>query len=235
MNTSFRMFLTLLLFGCSVQAQPPKSMGSSDPEAKKILDAVSAKFKTFKSVQSKFTLKIENSSNKVMGTKSGTVYMKGTKYRINVTGQEIFCDGSNVWTVDKAAKEITINKLDPSNNTITPQKLFTNFYDKDFLYKLNSDAKGVQEIELTPKVPSQDINANPLIPTKEKVKATQSATSAAFQPTAPAALPPTYTTPPPPPPSTSVPGSTAVPTPSASVTTVDPVPTHTAVPSPTSW
>ena len=150
MNTSFRMFLTLLLFGCSVQAQPPKSMGSSDPEAKKILDAVSAKFKTFKSVQSKFTLKIENSSNKVMGTKSGTVYMKGTKYRINVTGQEIFCDGSNVWTVDKAAKEITINKLDPSNNTITPQKLFTNFYDKDFLYKLNSDAKGVQEIELTP-------------------------------------------------------------------------------------
>lgn len=150
MNTSFRMFLTLLLFGCSVQAHPPKSMGSSDPEAKKILDAVSAKFKTFKSVQSKFTLKIENSSNKVMGTKSGTVYMKGTKYRINVTGQEIFCDGSNVWTVDKAAKEITINKLDPSNNTITPQKLFTNFYDKDFLYKLNSDAKGVQEIELTP-------------------------------------------------------------------------------------
>ncbi len=92
-----------------------------------------------------------------------------------------------------------------------------------------------EEIELTPKVPSQDINANPLIPTKEKVKATQSATSAAFQPTAPAALPPTYTTPPPPPPSTSVPGSTAVPTPSASVTTVDPVPTHTAVPSPTSW
>ena len=44
----------------------------------------------------------------------------------------------------------TISKLDPSNNTITPQKLFTNFYDKDFLYKLNSDAKGTQEIELTP-------------------------------------------------------------------------------------
>ncbi|HMU10564.1 MAG TPA: outer membrane lipoprotein carrier protein LolA [Ferruginibacter sp.] len=134
----------------TIAAQPPKSMGSSDPDAKKILDAVSARFKTFKAVQSKFSLKIENSSNKVMGNKSGTVFMKGTKYRINVTGQEIFCDGSNVWTVDKAAKEVTISKLDPSNNTITPQKLFTNFYDKDFLYKLNSDAKGIQEIELTP-------------------------------------------------------------------------------------
>lgn len=134
----------------TLSAQPPKGMGSNDPDAKKILDAVSAKFKSFKTVQSKFSLKIENSSNKLVGSKAGTVYMKGTKYRINVTGQDIFCDGSNVWTVDKAAKEITISKLDPSNNTITPQKLFTNFYDKDFLYKLNSDAKGVQEIELTP-------------------------------------------------------------------------------------
>ena len=47
-------------------------------------------------------------------------------------------------------KEITLTKIDVSNNAITPQKLFTNFYDKDFLYKLNSDAKGIQEIELTP-------------------------------------------------------------------------------------
>jgi outer membrane lipoprotein carrier protein len=141
-------FLTGMVL--SLNAQPPKGLGNSDPEAKKILDAVSAKFKTFKSVQSNFSLKIENAANKLMGNKSGTVYMKGTKYRIKVAGQDIFCDGSNIWTVDAAAKEITLTKLDPSNNTITPQKLFTNFYDKDFLYKLNSDAKGIQEIELTP-------------------------------------------------------------------------------------
>jgi outer membrane lipoprotein-sorting protein len=134
----------------TVKAQAPKGMGNSDPDAKKILDAVSARFKSFKSVQSNFSLKIENAANKVMGNKKGTVYMKGTKYRIKIPGQDIFCDGSNVWTVDIASKEITLTKLDPSNNTITPQKLFTNFYDKDFLYKLNSDAKGVQEIELTP-------------------------------------------------------------------------------------
>lgn len=134
----------------TVNAQAPKGMGSSDPEAKKILDAVSARFKGFKSVQSNFSLKIENAANKLMGNKTGTVYMKGTRYRVKVAGQDIFCDGSNVWTVDAAAKEITVTKLDPSNNTITPQKMFTNFYDKDFLYKLNSDAKGVQEIELTP-------------------------------------------------------------------------------------
>ena len=37
---------------------------------------------------------------------------------------------------------------------ITPQKLFTNFYDADFLYKLNGEKSGnktLQEIELTPR------------------------------------------------------------------------------------
>ena len=137
-----------------LQAQPPKGMGNSDPEAKKVLDAVSAKFKTYKAVQAKFLLKIENAAGKALGTKTGTVYMKGTKYRVSVTGQEIYCDGSNIWTYDKAAKEVTINKIDPSANSITPQKLFTNFYDKDFLYKLNGktvmNGKSLQEVELTP-------------------------------------------------------------------------------------
>ncbi len=147
------LFFVFAIFS-GLHAQPPKGMGTNDPEAKKVLDAVSAKFKTYKSVQAKFLLKIENASGKNIGTKTGTVYMKGTKYRISVTGQEIYCDGTNVWTYDKASKEVTINKIDPSANSITPQKLFTNFYDKDFLYKLNGNVnmngKQMQEVELTP-------------------------------------------------------------------------------------
>ncbi len=130
-------------------------MGQNDPNAKKILDAVSSKFKTFTGVQASFSFTQEDAKGKVLGVKKGTLYMKGTNYRISITnGQDIFCDGINVWTYDKAANEVTISKLDPSQNTITPQKLFTNFYDKDFLYKLNGEkkepGKTLQEIELTP-------------------------------------------------------------------------------------
>jgi len=129
-------------------------MGKSDPEGKKVLDAVSAKFKTYKSVQAKFLLKIENASGKNLGTKNGSVFMKGTRYRISVPGQDIFYDGSNIFTYDKSSNEVTISKIDPAANSITPQKLFTNFYDKDFLYKLNGTVKqagkNMQEVELTP-------------------------------------------------------------------------------------
>lgn len=130
------------------------SLGKSDPDAKKILDNVSARFQTYKTVEAHFTLKIENSAGKTLGTKSGVVSMKNSKYRISVSGQEIYSDGTNIWTYDKSSNEVQITKFDGSTNTITPQKMFTNFYDKDFLYKLNGESKQgnktLQEIELTP-------------------------------------------------------------------------------------
>ncbi|HRN92135.1 MAG TPA: outer membrane lipoprotein carrier protein LolA [Ferruginibacter sp.] len=145
--------IVLLCTTVSVWAQP-KGMGKNDPEAKKVLDAVSAKFKKFKTIQAVFNLKIENASNKIIGNKNGSVYMKGNKYRVSVSGQEIFSDGTNIWTYDHDANEVTISQFDVSANSITPQKLFTNFYDKDFLYRLNNDVtvqgKVMKEVELTP-------------------------------------------------------------------------------------
>jgi outer membrane lipoprotein carrier protein len=147
------LFSIFLLTGITAFAQP-KGMGKNDTDAKKILDAVSAKFKSFKTITAKFNLKIENSAGKVQGSKSGVVNLKGTKYRINVTGQDIYSDGNTAWTYDKSSNEVQINKVERSAGTISPQKMFTNFYDKDFLYKTNPDVKVggklMQEIELTP-------------------------------------------------------------------------------------
>ena len=148
-----KIYTLLLLTGCVpiIMAQNPVK---NDPDAKKVLDGVSAKFRTFKTAKATFTYKVENSAGKALSTKNGSVYMKGIKYRVLIVGQEIFCDGSNIWTYDKSANEVTITKFDTEANTLTPQKLFTNFYDKDFLYKLNGEKKQgtkiIQEIEMTP-------------------------------------------------------------------------------------
>lgn len=142
------MVLALMSAGMTMLAQ------GNDPDAKKILDAVSAKFKTFKTVKAAFTYKVENAAGKALSTKTGTIMMKGTKYRISFGGQEIFCDGKTVWNYDKSANEVTVNNLDESGGGITPAKLFTDFYNNDFLYKLNGEkkvgGKVLQEIEMTP-------------------------------------------------------------------------------------
>lgn len=154
MKKVLTVIVSLFTLSFAIAQTSVKGLGTSDPDAKKILDEVSSKFKSYNSVKASFALKIENSAGKVQGTKKGVAYMKGNQYKVELTDQEIFCDGKNVWTYDKNSNEVQVNKFDPSGNSFTPQKIFTNFYDKDFLYKLNDEkkeaGKTLQEIELTP-------------------------------------------------------------------------------------
>jgi outer membrane lipoprotein carrier protein len=149
-----KLFVAAIFSGLTLMTLGQTKPATNDPEAKKVLDAVSAKFKTFTTVQAGFTYKVEDSKGKTMSTKSGTIWMKGNKYKVSFGGQEIFSDGKTVWNYDKSSNEVTISTIDPSGSAITPQKLFTNFYDNDFLYLLSGEkkvgTKTIQEIEMTP-------------------------------------------------------------------------------------
>jgi outer membrane lipoprotein carrier protein len=146
----------LMLGSCLVvEAQNSNYLGKNDPDAKKVLDALSAKLNSYKAVQANFTLSVEDQKGKMQGSRSGIIYLKGNKYHVSVVGgQEIYCDGKDVYTYDKSSNEVTITKNDPETQMVSPDKLFTNFYDKDFLYKLNGEDKigtrAVEDVELTP-------------------------------------------------------------------------------------
>ncbi|MDB5207811.1 MAG: outer rane lipoprotein carrier protein LolA [Flavisolibacter sp.] len=149
--------VTLLAFACITifaSAQTAKNPTQNDPEAKKLLDAVSAKFRTYSSPQASFTYKVENTQGKALSTKKGSVIMKGNKFKVAMDGLEIYSDGKTTWNYDKSSNEVTVNSAAEGGSGMTPQKLFTNFYDKDFYYKMNGvkkeAGKSLVEIELTP-------------------------------------------------------------------------------------
>ncbi len=149
------LFFLLMVCGCFVARAQNNSLGKNDPDAKVVLDALSAKLKSYKAVQAAFALKVEDAKGKLQGSRSGTIFLKGNHYHITVVGgQEIYSDGKDIWTYDKASNEVTITKNDPTTQTISPDKLFSDFYDKDYLYKLNGEDKlgtrTVEEVELTP-------------------------------------------------------------------------------------
>jgi outer membrane lipoprotein carrier protein len=135
---------------------------NGDQAAKQILDEASAKIKSYKSIQATFTLQVQDAQGASQGIKKGSVNMKGNKYVVMITGQEIYCDGKTIWTFDKGANEVTITKVDLVSSSISPQKLLTNFYDKDFLYKMNGEqkmgTKTVAEIEMTPADKTQNFH-----------------------------------------------------------------------------
>ncbi len=64
--------LVLSSFSMLFAQNSSSDLGTNDPEAKKILEAVTAKFKSYSSVKAAFSLKIENSAGKVQGEKKGT-------------------------------------------------------------------------------------------------------------------------------------------------------------------
>jgi outer membrane lipoprotein carrier protein len=135
------------LFSISASAQ-------ADPKAKAILDKVSANFKTLKSVEANYTLNVTNRAGKSAGNKTGKLYLKGEKYLITESSLQIMSDGKKVWRFEPDANEVAVSSAADVGDGITPQKLFTNFYDKDFIYKLNGNVKQgtktVAEIEMTP-------------------------------------------------------------------------------------
>jgi len=136
--------LVFAMFGIALSAT-----AQNDPNAKKVLDAVSAKVKNFKGVTGGFTIKSYNSKGTANGTKTGNISIKGQKYLLKQGKTEIICDGSKVYNYD-GNKTITVSSADESNKTLSPQKILSGSYDKEFTYKLVSSAGNFYEIELKP-------------------------------------------------------------------------------------
>lgn len=126
----------------------------NDPKAKAILDAVTKKVNSLKSLKADFSLHLAGANGKLRDTKKGTILLKGQKYRVTLPGQEIINDNKTVWTYLKDANEVQVSTNNPNEQTISPAKLFTSFYDKEYAYKYAGtrkvNGKNCDIIELTP-------------------------------------------------------------------------------------
>ena len=135
-------FVSFLIISNTVFAQ-------NDPNAKKVLDAVGQKVKSFKSLSGNFTIKSFTSKGKANGVKNGTISMKGNKYVLKQGKTEIICDGGNTYSYD-GSKTVTVAPAEDASKSLTPQKILSGSYDKEFYYKLISSKGNFQEIELKP-------------------------------------------------------------------------------------
>lgn len=142
--------VSILALFCSMNV----AIAQTDAKAKLVLEAVSKKINGIKTLKANFALHLAGPNGKIKDTKKGTVSMKGNKYRVVLAGQEIICDNKTVWTYMKEAKEVQVSNYNPNEQSISPTKLFTNFYDKEYTYKYigakKVNGKNCDVIELTP-------------------------------------------------------------------------------------
>lgn len=144
---------TLCLIALGLATQPV--LAQTDKKAKEILDASNKKISELKTLKSDFKLELLGGGNN--DSKTGTFYMKGDKFRIEMEGKDliIMSDNETSWTYMKATNEIQATAYNPDEQTLSPAKLLTNFYDKEYNYKYvglrKIEGKPCDVIELTPK------------------------------------------------------------------------------------
>ncbi|MCU0416074.1 MAG: outer membrane lipoprotein carrier protein LolA [Cytophagaceae bacterium] len=105
-----------------------------DPKAQAILDEMSNKFKTYTSYKATFTYSMNNTAAGVKEPEvKGDITVKGNKYKLTLPKQEIFNNGTTVWTYMKDVNEVNISTYDPNEDDMSPSKIYT-MYKKGYKY-----------------------------------------------------------------------------------------------------
>jgi outer membrane lipoprotein-sorting protein len=120
-----------------------------DAVAKQLLDQIGAKVKASKGILVNITLTSKNNKGKTLGAKQIALQMKGDKYLLKEGKMEILCDGLNIYNFD-GVNSISKSSVAESDQTLSPQKLLSGNYDKDFNFKLLSQDNTKATIELYP-------------------------------------------------------------------------------------
>lgn len=139
MNYLISTFSVLLLCFSAVAQQNDKDLNPQDPKAQEILDKLSNKAASYKSFSADFEYTLINKAEGINETQKGKVTMKGKKkYKLEVAGQEIICDGETVWTFIKDVNEVQISDVpdedEEEGNIMNPANAF-HMYKNGFKYK----------------------------------------------------------------------------------------------------
>jgi outer membrane lipoprotein-sorting protein len=138
-------YLLIALF-CIIGLQ---GISQKDSKAKEVLDQMGLKVKQAKGISANIQLVTKNNKGKALGTKNITLKMKGEKYLLNQGKMEILCDGKNIYNFD-GANSISKSDVGESDQALSPQKLLSGNYDKDFNFNLLSQNAKTATIELFP-------------------------------------------------------------------------------------
>jgi outer membrane lipoprotein-sorting protein len=128
-------------------------MAQYDPKALEVLEAMSKKYKTMTAFEANLSHSLINETEGVKEESKAKITVKGEKFVLSLGDQEIFNNGTTVWTYLPSAKEVSIDNYDPSSDDINPIKVFE-IYKKGFKYlhlgEKTEAGIAVEEIDLVP-------------------------------------------------------------------------------------
>ncbi len=137
---------------------------TQDAKAKEILDKVSEKARTYKSINADFVFSMENKEMEIDEKNEGTIKLKGQKYSVQLPelGVEVFSDGETIWNYMKDGNQVTVSNIDDeSSELMDPSSIFTIYergFKSEFVAEKNMDNVAVYHINLFPDSDEFDVS-----------------------------------------------------------------------------
>ncbi len=139
-------FLTISLSGLWAQT------------SKDILDKLSAKAKTWKTVSADFSTTLSDPKTNTTRKQEGAVKVKGQKYALSLPDYVVISDGVTQWSYSKKENECTIDNVeDVADDSFDPSQMFT-IWEKDFRHEMKNVAANEEGI------PCYQIQLYPIVP-----------------------------------------------------------------------
>ncbi len=146
---------------------------AQDKRAKELLDAVTAKVRSYDNISIEFKYALHNAKENINQESKGSVVLQGDKYNLQFMGVTKIFDGKNTYTIVPEDEEITIAPHDEKDDSaITPSKMLT-FFNSGYKYKWdilqNVRGRKIQYIKLTP-ISSKDQRKEVLLGIDDQTK-----------------------------------------------------------------
>ena len=123
-----------------------------DAKAKKILDDITANYKSKKNTYFKFSFG-SGVNEQVAKTEPGIYYAAGDKYKLKIMDTEQIFDGNKIYNINTDDMEVTIAKPNGSSTMFSPINYLTTYrndYDVTYGGKKNVNGVNADFIKLTP-------------------------------------------------------------------------------------
>ena len=152
-NRRLSYLISLVLFCFAICAY-----GQNNARAQKIIDDLTAKFKTYPGVSIDFSATVTQLQDKSESTYNGKITLKGNKYKLEIPEYIIYFDGAKVYQYLPDVKEVNVSRPDADEDNdefqfLNPQSYF-NISSKNFKSNLaeetTRDNRKVNEIDLYP-------------------------------------------------------------------------------------
>jgi outer membrane lipoprotein-sorting protein len=130
------------------------AFGQNSAEAKKLLDEVNTKVKSYDNISLDFKYVLVNTEENIKQEMRGDVVLQGDKYVLNAFGVTRIFDGKTLYTIIPEDEEVTISSENSEDeSTITPSAMLS-FYQEGYTYQMdivqNVQGRKIQYVKLVP-------------------------------------------------------------------------------------